>query len=198
MRKDKRIEKLRQALMNGTPLRLALTYAGIKYSDYRYWLELYVAVDYSKQQAELNSLKKSKSNIAKIKEQTFKYNRYQDEDGNEMTPNPDAVSLYIHSASFRKEADEAYELVSDILESKTKAVFSHLYRLTKGEPSKAEVTASTWFLERVLPTDFGKQESENKNYVPKISVEFVKSDSEASKKRIENMEKSILGDRNEV
>jgi len=198
MRKDKRIEKLRQALMNGTPLRLALTYAGIKYSDYRYWLELYVAVDYSKQQAELNSLKKSKSNIAKIKEQTFKYNRYQDEDGNEITPNPDAVSLYIHSASFRKEADEAYELVSDILESKTKAVLLHLHRLTKDETSKAGVSASQWFLERALPTDFGKQESENKNYVPKISVEFVKSDSEASKKRIENMEKSILGDRNEA
>lgn len=190
-----RLKKLNQALANGSPMRIALNSAGISYSDYRYWLDLFVAVEYCKQQEELNELRKSKSNLMKIREQSFRFAIYEDEDGNQLEPNPEAVALYVNSKTFKKEADEKHDWIASINEAKTKAVLLHLRRLADEQSSKATVSAAQWFLERALPTDFGKQEADIKQNIPNIKVEFVKSDGEASMKRIEEMEKSILGDR---
>lgn len=198
MENTERIKKLKNALTAGSPMRIALSYAGIPYSEYRYWLILYVAVERCEQEKEIAELEKSKSNLAKIRKSAYEFSTIEDDEGNLIEPDPEAMTLYRTSRSFRKEADEAHRIMSEIMEAKTKSVILHLGRLAKEDTSKAAVSASQWFLERALPTDFGKKEKEERQDVPAIEVKFVKSDSEASLKRVADMEKSILGDRNEA
>ena len=176
-------------------MRIALNAAGIRYSEYRYMLEVFVAVEHCAMKAELNELGKSKSTLAKIKESIFSFDRYVDEDGREVEPNPEIVNLYGHSAQFKREADEIHSQMMKIRECQTNAILLHLSRIADENASKAVVSASQWFLERSLPTDFGKQDAEQSAPIAPVKVEFVKCDSPSSLKRLEDMEREILGDR---
>ena len=191
--KDERLKKLLNALRTGSPLKIALRYAGIQYSEYRYWLSVYASVVRCQEEQSLRDLKKDKTPLAAIRERSFAYSKVEDENGRMVEPDAEAMLLYSNSKAFREKADEISQIVIDIDQAKTGAILRHLTRITKEGANKTEVAASQWFLERALPQDFGKEEKEQLPSIEPIKVNFV-TPSDASLKRIEDMEKSILGE----
>ena len=119
-------KKLLKALNSGTPIRIALPYAGIAYADYMYWLSVFATVEYMRQQDELSELRKSKSRLAEIKRKSYETFRVEDDDGKPMEADPEIVALYSNSKSFREEADGLHELVRQIREAKTKAKINRI------------------------------------------------------------------------
>lgn len=195
MKKTEELSKLYGALRYGSPIRTALKYAGITHAKYRYWLSIHAVVDYCHEQEEISEMEKAKSPLAILRKKAYETATALDMDGNTIEPDPEMCLLYTRSDKFREEADSIWEIIEKCEKAQTSSILSHLQRLNNESTSKQAVSASQWFLERALPVQFGKQEPETTPNIQPVKVEFVKSDSETSLKRIEDMEKELLGER---
>lgn len=186
---ETKIKKLQNALSVGAPLKIALKHANIKYAEYLYWLSLCSVVDYCKEQEAISRLSSKKAlaeTRRKASEMAFIEER-------QAEPDTELIALYMNSASFKEEADKTKELMEKCDTAKTNGILRHLTRIATSN-DRTEITASQWYLERALPTAFGKAEEEEKKGVAPIKVQFVSSKGEASMKRLEDMEKDILGE----
>ena len=186
---ETKIKKLQNALSVGAPLKIALKHANIKYAEYLYWLSLCSVVDYCREQEAISRLSSKKAlaeTRRKASEMAFIEER-------QAEPDTELIALYMNSASFKEEADKTKELMEKCDTAKTNGILRHLTRIATSN-DRTEITASQWYLERALPTAFGKAEEEEKKGVAPIKVQFVSSKGEASMKRLEDMEKEILGE----
>ena len=167
-----KLDKLYKALAIGTPIKNALRFAEIPEPLYRIWESQHKAVAYEKLR------KKYEDAIEKPEIEL---------------PNPDILTRYANSQKYKRVCDEAYSIIEKCLNSQSKAVVKHLNNLMNDGYKMPQIVASQWFLERVLPNEFGKGEREEEVAVKPIEVSFVKPN-EDSRKRIEDMERDILGD----
>lgn len=172
MERDAKTKKLLKALSIGTPLSVALRYANIAEPLYKYWEEEHKAYSYVE-------LKKA------MKEAVV--------DANLDEPNPEILTRLQSSDKFRAECRKAYLLIEDCLNYQSQSIVRHLARISGESTEKAQIDASKWFLERALPTEFGNVEKEEEREIKPIEVSFVQP-SEDSKRRIEEIEKDILGE----
>ena len=186
---ENKIKKLQNALSIGSPLKVALKYSGIKYADYLYWLSICAVVDYCTEQEAISKLSTKKA-LAETRRRASETAFIEDR---AIEPDTELIALYMNSASFKKEANEIKTAMEKCETAKTNAVIRHLSRISTSN-DRNEISASQWFLERALPTAFGKVEEEEKKGVAPIKVQFVSSKSEASMKRLEDMEREILGE----
>lgn len=186
---ETKIKKLQNALSVGAPLKIALKHANIKYAEYLYWLSLCSVVDYCREQEAISKLSSKKAlaeTRRKASEMAFIEER-------QAEPDTELIALYMNSASFKEEADKTKDLMEKCDTAKTNGILRHLTRIATSN-DRTEITASQWYLERALPTAFGKAEEEEKKGVAPIKVQFVSSKGETSMKRLEDMEKEILGE----
>ena len=186
---ETKIKKLQNALSVGAPLKIALKHANIKYAEYLYWLSLCSVVDYCREQEAISRLSSKKAlaeTRRKASEMAFIEER-------QAEPDTELIALYMNSASFKEEADKTKDLMEKCDTAKTNGILRHLTRIATSN-DRTEITASQWYLERALPTAFGKAEEEEKKGVAPIKVQFVSSKGETSMKRLEDMEKEILGE----
>lgn len=186
---ETKIKKLQNALSVGAPLKIALKHANIKYAEYLYWLSLCSVVDYCREQEAISRLSSKKAlaeTRRKASEMAFIEER-------QAEPDTELIALYMNSASFKEEADKTKELMEKCDTAKTNGILRHLTRIATSN-DRTEITASQWYLERALPTAFGKAEEEERKGVAPIKVQFVSSKGETSMKRLEDMEKEILGE----
>lgn len=186
---ETKIKKLQNALSVGAPLKIALKHANIKYAEYLYWLSLCSVVDYCREQEAISRLSSKKAlaeTRRKASEMAFIEER-------QAEPDTELIALYMNSASFKEEADKTKDLMEKCDTAKTNGILRHLTRIATSN-DRTEITASQWYLERALPTAFGKAEEEERKGVAPIKVQFVSSKGETSMKRLEDMEKEILGE----
>ena len=186
---ETKIKKLQNALSVGAPLKIALKHANIKYAEYLYWLSLCSVVDYCREQEAISKLSGKKAlaeTRRKASEMAFIEER-------QSEPDTELIALYMNSASFKEEADKTKDLMEKCDTAKTNGILRHLTRIATSN-DRTEITASQWYLERALPTAFGKAEEEERKGVAPIKVQFVSSKGETSMKRLEDMEKEILGE----
>ena len=186
---ESRIKKLQNALSVGAPLKIALKHAGIKYAEFLYWNSLVAVVDYCKEQEAISKLSTKKA-LAESRKRASETAFIEDRG---IEPETELIALYMNSASFKKEANEIKELMDKCETAKTNSILRHLTRISTSN-DRNEISASQWFLERALPTAFGKAEEEEKKGVAPIKVQFVSSKSEQSIKRLEDMEREVLGE----
>jgi hypothetical protein len=146
-------------------------------------------VDYCREQEAISRLSSKKAlaeTRRKASEMAFIEER-------QAEPDTELIALYMNSASFKEEADKTKDLMEKCDTAKTNGILRHLTRIATSN-DRTEITASQWYLERALPTAFGKAEEEEKKGVAPIKVQFVSSKGETSMKRLEDMEKEILGE----
>lgn len=198
MKKSDDLSKLYGALRYGSPIRTALKYAGITHAKYRYWLSIHAVVEYCHEQEEITEMERAKSPMAIIRRRAYETATALDMDGNAIEPDPEMCLLYAKSEKFRDQAEEIWEIIEKCEKAQTSSILSHLQRINNEGTSKQAMGASQWFLERALPVQFGKQEPEHTPAIQPVKVEFIKSDSESSMKRIEDMEKELLGERSKA
>lgn len=168
--KNNPLEKLYKALELGTPLPVALRFSGIPEPEYRHWEDMHLSYFYMLMTEKMKG-----------------------EAGVELEePHPDIYARMIASKQYKAECKKAYETVERCRNAQSNSIVRHLSRIASTSYDKAAIDASKWFLERALPTDFGNQEKAEETKIKPIEVRFA-TPSEDSKKRIEDMEKEIMG-----
>ena len=187
--KDK-TKKLQNALSVGAPLKIALKHAGIKYGDYLYWLSVCAVVDYCQEQEAVSSLSNKKKALGEARRKAGEMAFIEER---QAEPDTELIALYMNSDTFRKEANEIKSAMEKCEGAKTNGILRHLTRISTSN-DRNEISASQWYLERALPTTFGKAEQEEKPNVAPIKIQFTSSNGEQSTKRLEDMEREIRGE----
>ena len=194
MDKLDRIKAICAALSVGAPLKIALKHAGVSYAEWLYWKSVASVVDYCKEQKTIMELGKRKSALARMRQSAAEQAAIEDR----LTEaDPELIALYTNSDKFKREANEIKDAMEKCESAKTKSILRHLTRVATST-SNAEISASEWYLERALPSTFGKAEPEKVGTTPPIKVQFVSSGSDTSLKRVEDLEKEFSGERKQA
>ena len=200
---EEQLAKLEKALKIGTPLNLALQYAGIARTSYYYWVAMYSVVSEIKSQDELEDLKANKFGVSidEIKEIAAE-NASKRKTALDAFIEPSAESLlkYRNDSQFRAFADKCYEIICKCNGYRAEAAVGHLGTIVKSTSDKrVNASGSMWFLERTFSEFFSKpsekakeEETEVKPIVDKIKIELVDPNGGENKDRVKNMEELIL------
>ena len=189
-----RIKAICAALSVGAPLKIALKHAGVTYSEWLYWQSVASVVDYCREQKVIMDLGKRKNALARTRQNAAERAAMEER----LTEaDPESIALYFSSDKFRKEANDIRDALDKCETAKTKSILRHLTRVATST-SNAEISASEWYLERVLPSTFGKAEPEKAGSTPPIKVQFVSSGSETAMKRIDDLEREFSGERKQA
>lgn len=196
------IDKLEKALEAGSPLHIALQFAGISSTTYYYWVAMYSIALSCKAQDELKDLKADKFGVSieTIKDIAAEESaKKQSSLGAFIEPSAESLMQYRNQKEFRDFADQCYEIIKECNEVRAKAALGHLAMITKSVSDKrVNASGSMWFLERTYsdffakPSDKVKEEDEKKAPVDKVVIEFVDANKKADKDRIQHMEELIL------
>lgn len=199
---EEQIDKLVKSLKLGSPLNIALQFAGISPTTYYYWVAMYSIVLEINSQDELESLKADKfgvsietikdialTNAPKKKSSMSAY----------IEPTAESLMQYRNQYQFRVFANKCYDIINKCNEARAGAALSHLQSITKSVNDKrVNASGSMWFLERTFaeffskPNEKAKEEELNKTPVESVKIEFVEPNSKESKDRIRLMEERIL------
>lgn len=200
---DEQLEKLYEALKAGTPLTLALQYAGIRNSTFYYWVAMYSIVERAKEQEELEAMERltqsgvSLQDIRDLAESTAATRKTAV--GAFIEPNEESVLQYKNNRKFKKFANKCYEIISKCNETRSEVAKTHLsvIALSSKKDKRINPSGSMWFLERNYSDFFSKPnekaaESEGDKVVEPIKVSFVDPESKETKDRLKEMEEDIL------
>lgn len=212
---DEQKEKLRQALKNGSPLTVALSYARIPVTLYYYYVEVANVSAYFKERELLKyeeEMIKSGVSLADVKQEAEELNSFSvNRNGAINTfkePSAKAIFRYKNNRTFKNFADEVYDMISEFDNLRSEAVLLHLSTINKSAGKRGvNTTSSQWFLERTMPEHFGRvdktiNKSESQVTInnegepvgqglPPIKVEFIDPTTEESKNRVREMEKLV-------
>lgn len=201
---EKQIEDLRKALTAGSPLHIALQYAGISPTTYYYWVAMYSIVLDAQSQKELMDLKADKFGVSidTIKDvATSNSPKNKSEMSAYIEPSAESMLQYKNDAQFRVFAYKCYEIVDQCNKARAGAAITQLALISKSVTDKrVNASGAMWFLERSFseffakPSDKAKEEEINKVPVEKVQVEFIDSNTKEYKDRIKNMEELILNE----
>lgn len=199
------LNRLYQALGVGTPLTIACQMVGISIATYYYWVAIYSVVVYCKEQEELEEIEKlSKMGISvqEIKELSAAATQGHKKSaiGTFIEPKAESILAYKNSLSFRRFANEVYEIINKCNQIRSEVVVKHLNIINKSTESKNRIKASgsMWFLERTQSDYFGRaqdkvlEEESSPGVIPSIQVEFVDPKTRDTEDRLKNMEDLVL------
>lgn len=199
------LNRLYQALGVGTPLTIACQMVGISIATYYYWVAIYSVVVYCKEQEELEEIEKlSKMGISvqEIKELSAAATQGHKKSaiGTFIEPKAESILAYKNSLSFRRFANEVYEIINKCNQIRSEVVVKHLNIINKSTESKNRIKASgsMWFLERTQADYFGRaqdkviEEESAPGTIPSIQVEFVDPKTRDTEDRLKNMEDLVL------
>ena len=196
------LDKLYKGLRAGSPITIALQYAGIAPATYYYWVAVYSVVLAAKQTEELQQIEKIASSgisIEQIKE-TAAANTVTRKGamGGFIEPSMDSILRYKKSKRFKEYADQVYEIINECNQIRAEVTLSHLATITKSTQDKRiNASGSMWWLERTQPdffakpTDKVKEEENAPTPVERVQVEFIDSSTKENKDRIRHMEELV-------
>lgn len=199
------LNRLYQALGVGTPLTIACQMVGISIATYYYWVAIYSVVVYCKEQDELEEIEKlSKMGISvqEIKELSAAATQGHKKSaiGTFIEPKAESILAYKNSLSFRRFANEVYEIINKCNQIRSEVVVKHLNIINKSTESKNRIKASgsMWFLERTQADYFGRaqdkviEEETTPGTIPSIQVEYVDPKTPNTLDRLKEMEDLVL------
>lgn len=199
------LNRLYQALGVGTPLTIACQMVGISIATYYYWVAIYSVVVYCKEQEELEEIEKlSKMGISvqEIKELSAAATQGHKKSaiGTFIEPKAESILAYKNSLSFRRFANEVYEIINKCNQIRSEVVVKHLNIINKSTESKNRIKASgsMWFLERTQADYFGRaqdkviEEESTPGTIPSIQVEYVDPKTPNTLDRLKEMEDLVL------
>lgn len=199
------LTRLYQALGVGTPLTIACQMVGISIATYYYWVAIYSVVVYCKEQEELEEIEKlSKMGISvqEIKELSAAATQGHKKSaiGTFIEPKAESILAYKNSLSFRRFANEVYEIINKCNQIRSEVVVKHLNIINKSTESKNRIKASgsMWFLERTQADYFGRaqdkviEEESAPGTIPSIQVEYVDPKTRDTEERLKEMEDLVL------
>ena len=199
------LERLYKALAVGTPLTIACQMVGISIATYYYWVAIYSVVVYCKEQEELEEIEKlSKMGISvqEIKELSAAATQGHKKSaiGTFIEPKAESILAYKNSLSFRRFANEVYEIINKCNQIRSEVVVKHLNIINKSTESKNRIKASgsMWFLERTQADYFGRaqdkviEEESTPGTIPSIQVEYVDPKTRDTEERLKEMEDLVL------
>ena len=197
------IEQLQNALRGGSPLLLALQYAGISRTTFYYWVAMASIVETVKSQDELEKVEKymqsgvSLQTVRDLSETAASTKRTSV--GAFVEPSAESILQYKNSRKFRKFADQCYEIISECNRIRSGVALTHLLTIKKSTDKGQRINASgsMWFLERQFSDFFSKPNEkaaeDNKDLVVEpIKVEYVEPNSQETRDRVEEMERDIM------
>lgn len=199
------LDRLYAALSVGSPLMIACQTAGISIATYYYWVAIYSVVVYCKEQEELEEIEKlSKMGISvqEIKEMSAAATQGHRKSaiGTFIDPKPESILAYKNSLSFRRFANDVYEIIEKCNKIRSEVVIKHLNIINKSTDSKNRIRASgsMWFLERTQTDFFGRiqdkviEEDNAPRTLPSIQVEFIDPKTKDTEERLKEMEDLVL------
>lgn len=199
------LTRLYQALGVGTPLTIACQMVGISIATYYYWVAIYSVVVYCKEQEELEEIEKlSKMGISvqEIKELSAAATQGHKKSaiGTFIEPKAESILAYKNSLSFRRFANEVYEIINKCNQIRSEVVVKHLNIINKSTESKNRIKASgsMWFLERTQADYFGRaqdkaiEEGTTPGTIPPVTVEYVDPKTRDTEERLKEMEDLVL------
>lgn len=201
---QEQLDQLYDALEVGTPLTIACQMVGISIATYYYWVAVYSVVVYCKEQDELEEMDKmSKAGISiqEIKDfSSAMTNNRKGAIGTFIEPKSESILQYKNSLTFRRFANEVYEIINKCNQIRSKVIVKHLRTIEDSTNKKKGIAASgsMWFLERTQADFFGRpqdkvvEESATPGSIPSIQVEFVSPDDRDTTDRLKNMEDLVL------
>lgn len=199
---EEQIDKLVKSLKLGSPLNIALQFAGISATNYYYWVAMYSVVLEIKSQEELEELKAIEFGVSIEEIKDIALNSAPTKKtamAAYIEPSAESLLQYKKQPQFRKFANECYEIIQKCNEARAGAALNHLNSITKSVTDKrVNASGSMWFLERTFseffskPNEKTKEEEGKKLPVEGIKVEFVDPGTKDSKQRIREMEERIL------
>lgn len=199
------LNRLYAALGVGSPLTIACQTAGISLATYYYWVAIYSVVVYCREQQELEEiaeLSKIGISVQEIKELSAAATcgHKKSAIGTYIEPKAESILQYKNSVSFRRFADQVFEIINRCNRIRSEVVIKHLDIINKSTETKNKYkpSGSMWFLERTQGDYFGRaqdkaiEEETTPGDIPSVTVEFVDPKSDPMKDRIAEMEERVL------
>lgn len=201
---EQQLTKLYTALGVGSPLAIALTYAGISKSTYVLWTEIASIAKYCIEKEQMKNdlnvddygidLKRVKATIEATRQASGNSRITID---SYKLPTEESVLRYKTNNNFKIYANQILEIIKKCDSLRSEIVLYHLTSIKEGSRLKGSNTnASQWFLERTLPDIYGKKEmdrptEEELMKTKKVQIQFVDPKSAESLDRIRNMEREV-------
>lgn len=199
------LNALYEALKKGVPLSVALTNSGISQTTYFYWVTLASIAHTMKSEKEIQELSDLLGDEDEINFTRDKIFQETEEYQNEVItkfvePKETLCYKYQRDEKFRNLCDEAYQIIKTCDESRCMAIAYHINKVAmdghRSSQGRINARASMWFLERALPTIFGKKEEEElkPSRIEKkpLKVQFVDPNEKNSLKRVEEMTNELM------
>lgn len=199
---DEQLDRLEKALAAGSPLLLALQYAGISRATYYYWVAVASVVEQAKSQEELERLERafktgiSIQDVRDLSESDAAKKRTGV--GTFIEPSEESVLQYKNNKRFKEFADKCYEVVNRCNTIRSQVALDHLDTITKStdKGSRINASGSMWFLERTLSDFFAKPsdkvvDAERPSTIEPVRVEYVNPKTKESLERIKNIEEDL-------
>lgn len=202
---EDQLDRMYKSLEVGTPITIALQYAGISAATYFYWVAIASVVIAVKEQEELEQMEEiAKSGVSLQQCRDLGIAAHPNRKlalGTFIEPSGESILQYKNSTKFRKFANQVYEIVSKCNQIRSEVAMKHLGRINKSTTDRhINASGSMWFLERCLgdyfgrPSDKAKEEENKPGVIGGITVEFVDPQSVDSKERLENMEQLVISE----
>lgn len=204
------IERLKQSIALGSPITIALAFAGVSFAQWNYMVEIASIVEYVRELKvieENDEIVKSGVDFGELKQEL----ENQMNIGRKSTinsfrmPNADSVLRYKNVKRFKDFADEIYNIVKEIDRLRAEIVMYHLDAVKKASHQRGMMAnTSQWFLERTLPEHFGKDRNlttTDEKAIPQVKVQFIDPNTKENKDRIKEMEELVysqLGESNKA
>ena len=208
---DEQIDDLKKSLQVGSPLTVALSYAGIPSSVFYYWVHIASIVIYVKEMGDIkdnSEVIKSGVSLVVVQNQSLELNLPKNKKNSSsiytfVEPTPESIQRYKNVAKFQAYCDDIYKLVKELDKCRSEIVMYHLAKIREsaGKP-KANTQSSQWFLERTMPDYFGRDRNDNtdneNNSIPPIKVEYIDPNTKEAQTRIKDMEQLIDDEMNPI
>lgn len=205
---EEQVETFKKAIHLGTPLEVALSYAGISPSTYYYWVEIASVVAYVKDGENIRRQDESIQSgigVSQVREDIrngmLVEPQMRSSIGYHREPKGDAIQRYRTNGYYRVFADQVHAMVKEFDRLRSEIVVFHMAAIRDAAKERGSVAQSSmWFLERTLPEHFGKdrqagQEQLANQRAQAVRIEFVDSQAKESKDRIAAMEELIAQER---
>ena len=200
---DEQLQDFYTALKGGSPLLLALQYAGISRATYYYWVAVSCVVEQYKSQQELEEVEQiiqsgiSLQDVRDLSESVGTQKRTSV--GVWVEPSPESVLAYKNNRKFRKFADKCYEVIQECNRIRSQLALVHLTNIRKSvdKSNRMNASGSMWFLERTLydffakPSEKAADPTNEKMVVEPVKVQYVDPNTKESEERVQEMENDL-------
>ena len=201
---NEQLEKLYKSLHVGSPLNVALSFAGIPMATYCFWQQIASVVAYQKEiddLKELDQAMKSGASFSQVRNEMADAQTFETHKATAISayrePSAEMILRYKNNKSFRDFANQVYQIIRKCDEMRSEIVLYHLAAIRDCAKQRgANSNASQWFLERTMPEYFGRCDRygdipQTETKTTQVKVEFVDPNTKESKDRVKAMENLV-------